>query len=71
MTVKDQVREIVDHLPDNCTLEDVMYRLYVLEKIRRGVESAENEPKTPHKTVMKEMREWLMKSHGPTQPAKI
>ena len=35
-TAKQDVRELLDHLPDDSTIEDIQYHLYVLEKIRRG-----------------------------------
>ena len=38
---KEKVEELLDNLPDDCTLEDVQYHLYVLEKVQRGVRAAE------------------------------
>ena len=35
-TAKQSVRELLDHLPDDSTIEDIQYHLYVIEKIRRG-----------------------------------
>lgn len=34
--IKEEVHHLLDTLPDDCTLEDVHYHLYVLEKIKRG-----------------------------------
>jgi hypothetical protein len=42
-TVKDEVKALLDKLPDDCSLEDVQYHLYVVEKIHRGIERAEKE----------------------------
>jgi len=42
-TAKDEVQALHQKLPDDCTLEDVQYHLYVLGKIRRGIERAESE----------------------------
>jgi hypothetical protein len=42
-TGKDEVRSLLDKLPDDCTLEDVQYHLYVAEKIQRGIERGEKE----------------------------
>jgi hypothetical protein len=70
MGVKEQVKEVIDGLPDNCTLEDVLYQLYVLEKVQRGLESLETKPGIPHETAMKEIEEWLMKLNGQNQPSK-
>ena len=42
-TTKAEVMAPLDKLPDDCSLEDVQYHLYVVEKIRRGIERAEKE----------------------------
>ena len=36
-TVKKEVRVLLDKLPDDCTLEDIQYHLYVVEKIQHGI----------------------------------
>jgi len=36
-TTKEEVKSLLDKLPDGCTLEDVQYHLYVVEKIQRGI----------------------------------
>ncbi len=33
---KQDVEQLLEHLPDTSTLEDIQYHLYVLEKIQRG-----------------------------------
>lgn len=35
-TPKEEALELLNELPDDCTLEDIQYRLYVLEKTRKG-----------------------------------
>ena len=40
-TAKEDVRGLLDKHPDDCSLEDVQYHLYVVEKIQRGIERAE------------------------------
>jgi hypothetical protein len=42
-TTKDEVRRLLQKLPEDCTIEDVQYHLYALEKVRRGEERAERE----------------------------
>ena len=39
-TTKDEVRRLLQKLPEDYTIEDVQYHLYILEKIRRGEERA-------------------------------
>jgi hypothetical protein len=38
-TLKDKIAELIHHLPEDSTLEDIQYHLYVLEKIRKGQQS--------------------------------
>jgi hypothetical protein len=40
-TAKQEVEAMLNQLPDDCSLEDIQYHLYVLEKIRTGIERAE------------------------------
>ena len=40
---KQEVKSLIDKLPDDCTLEDIQYHMYVVEKIQRGIETAESE----------------------------
>src|SRR5437764_15484093 len=40
MTAKQEVRSMLEKLPDNCSLEDIQYHLYVLEKVTSGMEDA-------------------------------
>jgi predicted transcriptional regulator len=35
-TAKDEVRRILDSLPDHATLEDIQYRIYVRQAIDTG-----------------------------------
>ena len=39
--VKAAAQEILDHFPDDITWEDLMYRLYVREKIEIGLQQME------------------------------
>ena len=41
-SVMQDVKELVSHLPDDTSIEDVQYHLYVLEKIRKGQDDIEN-----------------------------
>jgi len=37
-SLKDELANMVQSLPEDCTIEDVQYRLYVINKVRRGEE---------------------------------
>ena len=42
-TAKNEVESLLKKLPDDCTLEDIQYHLYVVEKVHRGIERAKKE----------------------------
>ena len=48
-------------MPEDCTIEDVQYHLYVLEKIRRGEERAELEGTLLSEEVAERMAKWVIK----------
>ena len=58
-TAKQDVRELLDHLPDDSTLEDIHYHLYVLEKIRRGEIRAKTEGTLTQDDVEARLRKWI------------
>jgi hypothetical protein len=39
-TAKQDVEHLLNKLPDNASVEDIQYHLYVLDKVRRGLEDA-------------------------------
>ncbi|HVR72356.1 MAG TPA: hypothetical protein VMT87_16070, partial [Vicinamibacteria bacterium] len=58
-SAKQLVREVLDSLPDDCTVDDVQYELYVRQRIGEGEEAARAGKVVPHSQVMREAREWL------------
>lgn len=60
-TAKHEVENLLKSLPDDCTLEDVQYHLYVLEKIRRGEARAETEGVLSQEEVEHRMSRWVTK----------
>ncbi|HEX8429645.1 MAG TPA: hypothetical protein VF625_00100 [Longimicrobium sp.] len=41
VTAKELLREAVEQLPEDATVEDAMDRLYFLSKVARGLEAAD------------------------------
>lgn len=60
-TAKEDVKALLDKLPDDCSLEDVQYHLYVVEKIRRGMERAETEAVLSQDDVERKFSKWTSK----------
>jgi hypothetical protein len=57
-TLKQDVLETLQHLPDNADIEEIMYRLYVLENIRRGQQDAEQGKTTDAKQLLQDIQTW-------------
>jgi hypothetical protein len=60
-TAKDEVESLLRRLPDDCTLEDIQYHLYVVEKIRRGIESADTNGALAQEEVERRLSKWITK----------
>ena len=63
MTTKQTVLAVLERLPDDCTIEDVQYHLYVTQAIAAGLADSEAGRVVPHELVEAELRrKWLMGS---------
>jgi hypothetical protein len=60
-TAKDQVRAVLKRLPDDCTMEDVQYELYVAELIRQRLKMTETEKGIPHSEIVRRVESWRKK----------
>jgi len=57
--VKEEVQKMIQDLPENCTYEDIQYHLYVIEKIKKGIERAEGGELYSHNDARKRLSKWL------------
>lgn len=57
-TLKQDALETLQRLPDNVDIEEIMYRLYVLENIRRGQQDAEQGKSTTAEQILKDIQTW-------------
>jgi predicted transcriptional regulator len=63
VSTKDTVRALLDRLPEDCTLDDVLYHLYVLQSVERGMADAAAGRTIPHEQVAADLRrKWLTES---------
>jgi hypothetical protein len=61
MTAKQTVRELLDRLPDDCSLDDVQYHLYVVQAADRGLPEVADGRTIPHAAVDADLRrKWLL-----------
>ena len=57
-TAKDEVREILEETPEDASLEDIQYRIYVRQKIMKSLDAEEAGRIIPHEEVVRRMSRW-------------
>ena len=63
VTAKDTVRALLDRLPNDCSLDDVLYHLYVVQAVSRGLSDGETGRVISHEQVAADLRrKWLLGS---------
>ena len=60
-TAKDEVRRILDSLPDETTLEDVQYRIYVRQAIDAGLQDISEGRTLSQEEAEQRVARWLEK----------
>jgi len=63
---KDEAIKLIESLPDECTMEDIQYHLYVRQKIERGIEAIDEGRGISQEKAEKKVMEWVT-SFGPNQ----
>ena len=57
-STKQEALDAIQRLPDNVDMEEIMYRLYVLENIRKGQEDAKQGKTMPADQVLRDIQLW-------------
>jgi hypothetical protein len=57
-TSKQEVEQLLRKLPDDCSLEDIQYHLYVLNKVRRGLEAADEKGTLSQAEAEEHLSKW-------------
>ncbi|MCA1790954.1 MAG: hypothetical protein LC667_14190 [Thioalkalivibrio sp.] len=60
ITVKEEVATLLEALPDDCSVEDIQYHLYVLEKVRRGLKRADTEGAVSQEDAETRLSKWIV-----------
>jgi predicted transcriptional regulator len=58
-TAKDEVRKLLDVLPEGASLEDIQYHLYVRQKIARGLQDVETGRVLIQQEFERRIAKWL------------
>ena len=57
---RDEVISLLDRLPEDASIEDVQYHLYVIEKVRNGLEAAQTEGAVTQEEAEEKLGKWLI-----------
>jgi predicted transcriptional regulator len=57
-SAKEEVRRILEQIPDNASFEDIQYHIYVREKIERGLNDVEEGRVLSQEEAERRMRQW-------------
>ncbi len=55
---KQDALETIGKLPDDTDMDEIMYRLYVLDKIRKGQQAVEQGRTTTSEDLKREIETW-------------
>ena len=60
-TPKQQVQDILENLPEDASLEDIQYHIYVRQKIEQGLADVAAGRVISHEEVQRRLARWLSK----------
>ncbi len=58
-TPKEEIRRLLDKLPDDVSFEDVQYHIYVQQAVERGLEAVDRGEVISQEEVERRMSKWL------------
>ncbi|MCC5869268.1 MAG: hypothetical protein JJU27_12215 [Gammaproteobacteria bacterium] len=58
ISAKQEVQALLERLPEDCGLEDVQYHLYVIEKVQRGIQAANEHGSVPQDEAEQRLAKW-------------
>lgn len=58
-SAKEQVREVLEGLPDDCSMEDIQYHIYVCQKVMTGLQEADEGKVISQEEAEGRMQRWL------------
>jgi hypothetical protein len=58
---KQVARQILDSLPDDCSLEEIQYRLHVRQMVEEGRQDVRNGNVVSQQEIEQDLERWLAK----------
>lgn len=60
LSMKQRVAALLDELPEDCSIEEIQYRLYVLTKVMTGLEVTEVEGTISQEQAEQQLGKWII-----------
>lgn len=57
-TLKQEALRVISKLPDTANVDDIMYELYLIDKVKKGREAAERGDSISIEDLKREMQAW-------------
>ena len=57
-SLKEEAIKAISKLPESASIDDIMYELYVIEKVKKGREAAERGDTVSVEDLKKEIQKW-------------
>jgi predicted transcriptional regulator len=69
-TTKEAVIKIIEQMPEEVSIVDIMAELYFCQKVDAGLKDLDEGKGIPHEQVKERLRKWLSRD-GPPEPLMI
>jgi len=60
-TAKDEVKDLLEKIPDDASLDEIQYHIYVRQKIQKGLDAERRGAVISQEEVERRMARWLDK----------
>lgn len=60
-TAKEQVQRILEVIPDDASLEDIQYHIYVRQKVDQGLADGDAGRVVSHEEAMRRLDKWRIR----------
>ena len=57
-SLKQEALNVISKMPDTAQIDDIMYRLYVIDKVRKGREAVQRDEVLSIEELKKEIESW-------------
>jgi hypothetical protein len=57
-TLKQEALQVISNMPDSANIDDIMYQLYVMDKVRKGRDAVQSEDSLSTIELRKDMETW-------------